>query len=89
MKQFEKTWRPLARSCEQSARLAKVYEKNLSAPEVTATQIQSASEPGQNETQEVTDAQKALGRNGHVLLFEVLKRWSAVAIQTATEKLTS
>ena len=57
MKQFEKTWRPLARSCEQSARLAKVYEKNLSAPEVTATQIQTASEPGQNATQKVTDTQ--------------------------------
>ena len=57
MKQFEKTWRPLARSCEQSARLAKVYEKNLSAPEVAATQIQTVSEPGQNETQAVTDTQ--------------------------------
>ena len=57
MKQFEKTWRPLARSCEQSARLAKVYEKNLSAPEVAATQIQTVSEPGQNETQEVRDTQ--------------------------------
>ena len=41
-----------------------------------AAQIQTASEPEQTARQEFTDAQKALGRNGHVLLFEVLTRWS-------------